>query len=123
MLTMFVFSVCAVPGLIAAEREWQNGVWREATVERPRMTFGISTRDPNSSLPQAASAREVRRYVIDTQTQRLELRQDVTADTPRVDALVGGPVLFAIDKKTVYVKDGNGREHKLNLSKQSPLPK
>jgi hypothetical protein len=60
--------------------------------------------------------------VIDTDTMRLELRQDATVDTPRINVLLGQPVTFAIEKKTVYVRDEDGREHKLSLRKQSSLP-
>jgi hypothetical protein len=65
----------------------------------------------------------VRTYVIDTSTHRLELRQDATVDTPRIDVLIGEPVILAIEKKTVYVKDGDGREHRLSLRKQTALEK
>ena len=85
------------------------------------MTFGVQSRDPNSNLPQTASAREIRTFVIDTRTHRLELRQDATVDTPHIDVMVGQQVQLAIDKKTVYVKDGLGKEHKLSLRKQTTL--
>jgi hypothetical protein len=115
--------VCALVGAtaIAAEREWQTGTWRESKVERPKVLFSVQSRDPNSNLPRTAAAREIRTFVIDTSTHRLELRQDATVDTPRVDVLLGQPVSFAIDKKTVYVKDGEGKEHKLSLRKATPL--
>jgi hypothetical protein len=106
---------------IAAEREWQNGTWRDYTVDRPRVLFSTQTRDPNSNLPRTTAAREVRTYVIETSTLRLELRQDATVDTPRIDVLLGQPVLVAIEKKNVYVKDGEGKEHKLSLRKQTAL--
>ena len=105
----------------AAERDWQKGVWRDVTVERPRVTVGIVTGDPNHRTPQPASARERRKYVIETATHRFELQQDATADTARVDAELGEPVTFAIEKKNVYVKDTDGREHRLTLTKQTPL--
>ena len=105
----------------AAEREWQTGTWREARVERPRVLFGTQTRDPNSPVPRTAPARELRTYVIETDASRLELRQDATVDTPRIDVLFGQPVTFAIEKKTVYIKDEEGREHRLSLKKQSAL--
>ena len=115
--------VCAMVGAtaIGAEREWQTGTWRESKVERPKVLFSVQSRDPNSSLPRTAAAREIRTFVIDTHTHRLELRQDATVDTPRIDVLVGQPVVIAIDKKTVYVKDAEGKEHKLSLRKQTPL--
>jgi hypothetical protein len=118
----FFCSLFVVAGF-AAEREWQNGTWRDYKVERPRVLFSAQTRDPNSNLPRTTAAREVRTFVIETNSHRLELRQDATVDTPRIDVLIGEPVLLAIDKKIVYVKDGDGREHKLNLRKQTELPK
>lgn len=117
--------ICVVTGAAAvgAEREWQNGTWRESKIERPKVLFSVQSRDPNSNLPRTAAAREIRTFVIDTATHRLELRQDATVDTPRIDVLLGQPVLVAIEKKTVYVKDGEGKEHKLSLRKQTPLEK
>ena len=105
----------------AAEREWQTGIVREIKVERPTFTVGVATRDPGSTVPRSATARETRTYVIDTPTHRLELRQDATAETPRISALVGEPVQVAIDKKTVYIKDDRA-EHRLTLRKQTSLP-
>ena len=118
-----VLVMCALLSVmtIAAERDWQNGVWREAKVDRPKVLFGVQSRDPNSSLPRTAAARETRTFVIETSTHRLELRQDATTDTPHINALIGGQVLIAVEKKTVYVKDGEGKEHKLNLRKMTPL--
>src|SRR5918994_15295 len=115
--------VCAMVGVapIAAEREWQTGTWRDSKIERPKVLFSVQSRDPNSNLPRTAAAREVRTYVIDTSTHRLELRQDVTVDTPRIDVLLGQRVQVAIEKKTVYVKDSEGKEHTLVLRKQTPL--
>jgi hypothetical protein len=105
----------------AAEREWQTGTWQDYKVERPRVLFSAEPRDPTSNLPRTTAAKEVRTYVIETSTHRLELRQDATVDTPRIDVLLGQPVQFAIEKKTVYVKDADGKEYKLSLRKQSPL--
>lgn len=106
---------------MAEERQWQNGIWREAKTERPKVLFSVQSRDPNSSLPRTAAAREIRTFVVETRTHRLELRQDATVDTPHIDVLLGQPVLIAIEKKTVYVKDGLGKETKLSLRKQTPL--
>lgn len=115
--------ICAaiVATAIAAEREWQTGTWRETKIERPKVLFSVQPRDPNSNLPRTAAAREIRTFVIDTSTHRLELRQDATVDTPQIDVLLGQPVVIAIEKKTVYVKDGEGKEHRLSLRKRTPL--
>ncbi len=114
--------VCVMVGATAAaDREWQTGTWRDTKVERPRVLFSVQSRDPNSNVPQMAAAREIRTFVIDSKTHSLELRQDATVDTPRIDVLLGQPVTFAIEKKTVYVRDSDGKEHKLSLRKQTPL--
>jgi hypothetical protein len=119
-LVIFAFSGLGVAD--GAERVWQTGTWREVKVDRPRVSFGVQSRDPNSNLPRTSPAREIRTYVIDTDSLRLELRQDATADMPLIDAMVGEPVTFALEKKTVYVKDSQGKEHRLNVRKQSALP-
>jgi hypothetical protein len=62
--------------------------------------------------------RETRLYVIETEDFRLELKQDATVDTPRLEVLVGEPVTFAIEKNNVYIKSANGRETKLSLTKR-----
>ena len=115
--------ICAAIGAttIAAEREWQAATWRESRIERPKVMFGVQPRNPNSNVPQAAVAREIRTFMIDTSTHSLELRQDATVDTPLLDMEPGQMVMIAIEKKTVYVKDGLGREHKLSLRKQTRL--
>ena len=116
-LVCVIFSIAA----IAAERQWQKGTWRDSKIERPRVLFSAQPRNPNDNVPHTAGAREIRTFVIDTSTHRLELRQDATVDTPRIDVLIGEPVSIAIEKKTVYVKDNEGKEHKLTLRKQTPL--
>jgi hypothetical protein len=110
-----------VAAVMAAERQWQTATWRDSKIERPKVLFGVQPRDPNSNLPQSAVAREIRTFVIETSTHVLELRQDATVDTPHIDVLPGQTVRIAIEKKTVYVKDGLGKEHKLSLRKQTRL--
>ncbi len=120
-MALAIGALCGYAAVGAAERVWQTGTWREVKVERPRVLFSVQTHDPNSNLPRTAPARETRSYVIETDTLRLELRQDATVDTPRIDVLLGQPVIFALEKKTLYVKDEKGREHKLSVRKQTPL--
>lgn len=120
ILVAIVFVMMGGAGA-AADREWQTGTWRDSKIERPKVLFAVQSRDPNSNLPQTAAAREIRTFVIDSNTHSLELRQDATVDTPHMDVLLGQPVTFAIQKKTVYVRDSAGKEHKLSLRKQTPL--
>lgn len=107
--------------LPAAERQWQSATWRDFQVERPKVLFNVQPRNPNSNLPHTAVAREIRTFVVETSTHVLELRQDATVDTPHIDVVPGQPVRIAIEKKTVYIKDGLGKEHKMSLRKQTPL--
>jgi hypothetical protein len=119
--TLLVAVVCALcAGVAAEERKWEKGTWRETKIERPKVMFGVQPRDPNSNVPRTAAAREIRTYVIDTGKHSLELRQDATVETPQIDAVIGDTVLIAVEKKTVYVKDSTGKEHKLSLRKQTP---
>ena len=106
---------------VGAERQWQSATWRDFKVERPKVLFNVQPRDPNSNLPHTALAREIRTFVLETGTHLLELRQDVTVDTPHIDVVPGQPVRIAIEKKTVYVRDGLGKEHKMSLRKQTAL--
>jgi hypothetical protein len=103
-----------------AEKTWQTGTWREVKVERPMFTLGGTPSMPNGGVPRSAAApREKRTYVIETDTLRIEIRQDTTADTPHVDALVGEPVTFALEKNNIWIKDDSGREYRLGVSKKS----
>jgi len=104
----------------SAERQWQKGTWREAKVNRPRVMFNVQPRDPNSNLPPTAQTREIRTYIIETTRVRFYLRQDTTADAPRIGALVGEPVTFAVEKKTAYVRD-DGKEYKLSVTKEEKI--
>jgi hypothetical protein len=102
------------------DRAWQTGVWKDVQVKRAKVVFGVAPGDPNSGGRRAPPpTRETRLYVIETDDLRLELKQDATVDTPRLDVLVGEPVTFAIEKNNVYVKDAKGRETKLSVTKKT----
>jgi hypothetical protein len=98
------------------ERAWQTGTWRGVQIVRPKVVFGV-TRAPRVGSPAPAIA-EVRTYIIETDDLRLELKENTTADAKRVDATVGEPVTFAIEKNTVYIKEAEGAVHKLSVSKK-----
>src|SRR5215510_1242075 len=108
----FLLSVCLSAAILvsllgAAERVWQMGTWRDVQIKRPKIVFGAPTRDPyatGSRLP-AASPRETRIYIIETDEMRYEIKEETTADAPQMSAVVGESVTFAIEKKVVYVKD------------------
>ena len=115
------FVICLSVSVFGVERVWQKGTWRDVQVKRPKVVFGIVPNSPTTGAPRTspAATQEIRTYVIETETMRFELRENSTVDTPRMDVLVGDPVEFAVEKKNVWVKDSDGREHKLSLIKES----
>ena len=118
-LFVLLIGLAATPAA-PAEKVWQTGIWRDIKVERPKVVFGVTPGNPNTGVPRSAqpASMEKRTYVIETDTQRLELRQDATVDTPRIDALVGDRVSFAIEKSTIWIKDSDGREHRMKVTKK-----
>jgi len=98
------------------ERAWQTGTWRVVQIVRPKVVFGV-TRAPRVGSPAPAIA-EIRTYTIETDDLRLELKENTTADARRIDATVGETVTFALEKNTVYIKEGGDAEHKLSVSKK-----
>jgi hypothetical protein len=119
-----LFAVSVSVSALAADRVWQKGTWRDMQVKRPMVVFGVSPNSPSTGAPRTSppASQEVRTYVIETDTTRFELRENTTVDLPHIDVLVGEAVQFAVEKKTVWVKDQDGREHKLSLVKQSKKP-
>ena len=108
----------------AGERHWQTGTWKDVGVARQMVDFGPGasgfggvggTTGPGVGMRAMA---DVRTYVIETDDFRLELKDVVPIGRRSIDLTIGGPVTFAIEKKTVYVRDPNGMEHKLRLTKK-----
>jgi hypothetical protein len=117
LMVVAVSVVTANVWAAGADRAWQTGTWRDVQIVRPRVVFGIA-RAPRAGSP-APTFSEVRTYVIETGDLRLELKETTTADARRVDAAVGEPVTFALEKNTVYIKEAGGVEHKLTVTKKT----
>ena len=66
---------------------------------------------------------DVKTYVIETDELRLELEDVVQVNTRSIDAVIGLPVTFALEKNAVYVRDSTGVEHKLRVTKKTSKPK
>jgi hypothetical protein len=110
---------CSAAWVLAAERVWQTGTWKDVQVKRAKVVFGVAPGDPSSGgVRPPPPVRETRVYVIETDDLRLEMKQEATVDTPRLDVLVGEPVTFAVEKSNVYIKDAKGHETKLSLTKK-----
>jgi hypothetical protein len=107
-----------VAGGFAAERSWQTGTWADVRTTRPRVVFGLGP-TPNGPGPRTPpTATLVRIYVIETDVWRFELTDVAPASSRIVDAVVGEAVTFAVDKKTLYVRDRNGLEYRLRVTKK-----
>jgi hypothetical protein len=83
---------------LAAERRWQTGTWgvQSTTVKHPN----------------------IRRYVIDTAAFRLEVEDRSPGPRRPIDAAAGASVTFALERRTVYVRESAGVERKLRVIKK-----
>ena len=106
----------------AANRHWQTGTWREAQTRRRMLDFGpgSSSFDGRPTSPSMRAMADIRTYVIETDDLRLELEDVVPVGRRSVEVTLGTPVTFALEKNTVYVRDADGKEHKLRVTKKLP---
>ena len=108
-------AILATSLLVAADRRWQRGTWIEVKITRPRIVIGVRPRLGPGQTPRMT---EIRTYVIDTDDLRLELKEPSPPPQRSVEAMVGYPVTFALEKNTLYVRDDNGTEHRLQVTKR-----
>ena len=107
-------------GTLAAERHWQTGPWGDVTTKRTLIDFGpgASPFGRAGTQPSMRAMADVRNFVIETDALRIEMEDTVPIGRRSIDPVVGAAVMFALDKKAVYVRDEEGREHKLRLTKK-----
>jgi len=120
-LILFVF--LAVSPLGAGERHWQTGKWIDVSVKRRMVDFGpgaspFGAGSGRPSTPSMKAQADVKTYVIETDTLRLELEEVAQVNTRSIDAVIGLPAVFALEKNTVYVRDSDNVEHKLRVTKK-----
>ena len=103
-------------------RSWQTGTWRDTHVAIPKVVFGVGRRPVGGGAgPLSAPATiEVRTYVIETDELRLELKENASSDFRRIDARIGQPVTFALEKNAIYIKEAEGVEHRLSVTRKGP---
>src|SRR3954469_4550435 len=116
-----------VPVLNAADRHWQTGKWIDVSVKRRMVDFGPGASPfgggQQRPSPAVRAMADVRFCVIETDERRLELEDLVQVNSRSIDAVVGLPVTFALEKSAVYVRDSDGVEHKLRVTKKTSKPK
>jgi hypothetical protein len=122
-------ALLAVATLGAADRHWQTGKWVDVNIKRRIVDFGPGASPfgngsgSRPATPSMKAAADVRTYVIETDDLRLELEDVVQVNTRSIDAVVGLPVTFALEKNSVYVRDSDNVEHKLRVTKKTTKPK
>jgi len=125
MRSVVLVGVCLVAAIdVAAERRWQTGRWFDVGVKRRVIDFGPGSSgfDRPGRTPSMRAMADVHTYIIEAGDLRFELEDVVQVGRRSVDAVVGEPVTFAVEKKTVYVRDADGAEHKLRLTKKTKRP-
>ncbi len=120
IVAVVLAAVAAVPSH-AGDRKWQTGKWVDVGTKRQMMDFGPGSTsfDPRGRGLAMRAMADVRTYVIETDDLRIELQDVVSVNKRSVEVVVGQPVTFALEKNTVYVKDADGAEHKLRVTKRA----
>ena len=120
LLFCALFLVVCSPPFAAKDRAWTTGTLVNAVTERDSRDVGVPPTIVTG--PKVVTLRnDVTYYTIDdgkyvwVVTRRMTKKVDqplhVTIDTP---------VKFAIEKKTCYLLDEQGEEHKLTVEKKRP---
>jgi hypothetical protein len=127
-VTVVCWSICGVCN--AADRHWQTGTWGEVGLKRdPRVQGRAVGRSPfgtSPATPTRSVTPDVGTYVIETAETRFELEDILPiSDSRSFDATVksGDSVTFAQEKNTVYVRNADGTEHRLRVTKKTPRKK
>ena len=117
--------LCAAAVGAASERRWQTGTWVDVGSTRTPWIGDPATARLLGPRPPKAEMTLVGTFVIETEEERIEL-QDVVpfGENGALDAQVsiGRSVSFAIEKKTAYIRGGDGKEYKLLVTKRGPKP-
>ena len=110
----------------AAHRHWQTGTCTDAGVKRTALVgAGSAGFKPFEPAPPSKPAMpEVATYVIETNDSRFNIEDVVPLGSGgSLNLTVDGPVTFAVEGKTMYVRDDKQVEHRLRVTKKSKRPK
>jgi len=118
-----LISLAAVWRLEARERQWQTGTCVDAGLRHDPYVGAQSTphvggqSDATSRVPQRPSVPETATFTIEADGARFEVEEMIPVGSGSVNLTVGQTVTFAIEGKTLYVRDVHGHEHKLRVMK------
>ena len=126
MRLAILFALVVASVASAADRRWQTGKWIDVSTKRRMVDFGPGASPfgggGRPSAPTMRAQADVKTYVIETDDLRLELEDVVKVNTRSIDAVIGLPVTFALEKNSVYVRDADNVEHKLRVTKKVNKP-
>ena len=118
---MLLLALLAATVCHAADRQWQTGTWTDVSTKRELLDFGpgASPFGGGRSAPPMRAMADTRIYIIETDVLRLELKDVVAVGHRSIDAVVGLAVTFALEKNTIWIRDADGTEHKLRVTKKT----
>jgi len=120
-LCILALIAVAMTSLAAADKQWQTGTWGDVGTKRQIVDFGPGASPfggGRTSAPSMRAMADVRTYVIETEDLHLELKDVVAVGRRSIEATPGTPVTFALQKNKVYVRDPDGTEHTLRVTKK-----
>jgi hypothetical protein len=119
--TIATLLVLGAVGLHAADRHWQTGTWVDVGTARTPWIGDPATAKLLGPRPPKAEMTLVGTFVVETDTERIELQDVVPFGTNGAldeHVTIGRSVTFAIEKKTAYIRVGDGKEFRLLVTKR-----
>ena len=119
LFVVLLLVVCS-PSVLAKDRAWTTGTLVNADTERDTRTVGIPPTIVTG--PKAVTMRnDVTFYTIDDGKYLWVVSRRMTKkDDQPLKLTIDAPVKFAIEKKTCYLLDEQGEEHKLAVERKRP---
>ena len=122
---LVIVLVVAVSG--ATDRNWQTGTLVDVATKRsPWAGDPSSGTGPLTTRPTKPVMPAVAVYVIETEDRRLELEDIVSVGSRgsvELHVTIGGPVTFALSRKTAYIRLADGKEYRLRIASNGPRTK
>jgi hypothetical protein len=125
MLALIVVALTAVGG--GSERNWTPATCKDVGVKRD-MRVGAGAADSGPFVRAGGGSRgsipEVATFVFETETLRIEAQEMHQIGPASLNIKVGDTVTVALDKKTLYVREGDKKdEYRLLVTKSTSKPR
>ena len=120
LLSVLLFLVVCSPPLPAKDRAWITGTLVNADTERDTRNVGIPP-TPITGPKIATMRNDVTFYTIDDGKYLWVVSRHMTKkDDKPLNVTLNSQVKFAIEKKSCYLLDDQGEEHKLTVERKRP---